>query len=142
MFKCAGGNKAGEHDVASGWGNTTNARQVLERHWDTWIQDSDFAYLRSIGINTVRLPIGFWSLGPSFCVGTPFEDVGDVYTNSWPRVLQAIKTAEGYGIGVLIDLHGAPGSQNGEFRLAGSDEQKYLSKRLRVISRSITFWHF
>ena len=115
LFTCASGNRAGEYDVASGWGNTNNARQILERHWDTWIQDSDFAYLRSIGINTIRLPIGYWTLGPSFCAGTPFEDVSDVYANSWPRVLRAIKTAEKYGIGVLVDLHGAPGSQNGKF---------------------------
>lgn len=141
IFKCASGNKAGELDVASGWGNTTNSRQLLERHWDTWIQDSDFAYLRSIGINTVRLPIGFWSLGPSFCQGTPFEDVSDVYVNSWPRVLQAIKTAEGYGIGVLIDLHGAPGSQNGQSHSGTSDGKvglfdsaDYMNKTINVLT--------
>lgn len=113
LFTCASGARAGEHDVASGWTNTTLSRQLLERHWDTWITDADFAYLRSIGINTVRIPIGFWSLGPEWCDGTPFEDVRDVYEESWPRVLRAVKIAEGYGIGVLIDLHGAPGSQNG-----------------------------
>ncbi|KAF8308871.1 glycoside hydrolase [Clavulina sp. PMI_390] len=141
IFTCAGGNKAGEHDVASGWGNTTVARQILERHWDTWIQPSDFAYLRSIGINTVRLPIGFWSLGPSFMQGTPFEDVAQVYMNSWPRVLQAIKTAELYGIGVLVDLHGAPGSQNGQSHSGTSDgvvglfkNESYMNKTIDVLA--------
>jgi glucan 1,3-beta-glucosidase len=114
LFTCAAAPRAGEHDVASGWNNTTSSRQVLERHWDTFIQESDFAYLQSIGINTVRLPIGYWSLGPQFCVGTAFEDVMTVYENSWKRVLRAINTAGAYGIGVLVDLHGAPGSQNGE----------------------------
>jgi aryl-phospho-beta-D-glucosidase BglC (GH1 family) len=47
-------------------------------------------------------------------VGTAFEDVMSVYENSWKRVLRAINTAGAYGIGVLVDLHGAPGSQNGE----------------------------
>jgi aryl-phospho-beta-D-glucosidase BglC (GH1 family) len=114
LFGCADGNQAAEHDVAAGWLNTSNARQLLEKHWDTWIQESDFAYLASIGINTVRLPIGYWSLGPSYVQDTPFEDVAAVYTNSWPRVLRAIKYAEDQGIGVLVDLHGAPGSQNGK----------------------------
>jgi glucan 1,3-beta-glucosidase len=114
LFTCANAPRAGEHDVASGWNNTTFSRQLLERHWDSFIQETDFAYLHSIGINTVRLPIGYWSLGPQFCVGTAFEDVMSVYGNSWKRVLRAINTAGAYGIGVLVDLHGAPGSQNGE----------------------------
>ena len=54
-----------------------------------------------------------WSLGPSFCAGTPFESVSEVYINAWPRILRAINTAAKYDIGVLVDLHGAPGSQNG-----------------------------
>ena len=58
LFKCAAGNKQAEYDIASGWGGVDSARQVLERHWDEWITESDFAYLASIGINTVRLPIG------------------------------------------------------------------------------------
>jgi aryl-phospho-beta-D-glucosidase BglC (GH1 family) len=58
LFTCASGNKQAEFDVASGWGSVDNARQVLERHWDEWITEKDFAYLASIGINTIRLPIG------------------------------------------------------------------------------------
>ena len=108
-FRGAAAPAQSDLDVAKG----ENAKAVLERHWDTWITESDFAYLHSIGINTVRLPIGYWSLGPNACAGTPFDDVKDVYQNSWTRVLRAVKSAEGYGIGVLIDLHGAPGSQNG-----------------------------
>lgn len=74
LFTCASGRQQAELDVASGWGNVNNARQVLERHWDTWITEEDFTYLATIGmectlvsstggkltsgINTVRLPIG------------------------------------------------------------------------------------
>jgi glucan 1,3-beta-glucosidase len=49
LFSCASGNKQAELDVASGWAGVDNARQVLERHWDEWITESDFAYLASIG---------------------------------------------------------------------------------------------
>ncbi|KAI0053996.1 glycoside hydrolase family 5 protein [Auriscalpium vulgare] len=114
LFTCASGKKISEHDIASGWGSTASARSVLERHWDTFITESDFQYLASIGINTVRLPIGYWSLGPVFCAGTPFEQFADVYRTSWAHVVHAINMAGGAGIGVLVDLHGAPGSQNGQ----------------------------
>lgn len=113
LFTCASGSKSSELDVATGWGGVVQAKQILERHWDTFITEDDFAYLQSIGINTVRLPIGYWSLGPLFMIGTAFESVSAVYENSWNRVLRAISMAEKYGIGVLVDLHGAPGSQNG-----------------------------
>lgn len=114
VFSCASGKRISELDIASGWGSHDNARAVLERHWDTFITQSDFQYLANIGINTVRLPIGYWSLGPGFCAGTPFESVADVYRNAWPQVIRAINMAGQAGIGVLVDLHGAPGSQNGQ----------------------------
>ncbi|KAI0673044.1 glycoside hydrolase [Trametes maxima] len=114
LFTCAAGNQISELDIASGWGSVGGARSVLELHWDTFVTEDDFHYLASIGINTVRLPIGYWSLGPDFCGGTPFEPVADVYRNSWPRVVRTINMASDSGIGVLVDLHGAPGSQNGQ----------------------------
>ncbi|KAI0341792.1 glycoside hydrolase [Trametopsis cervina] len=121
LFACAADKQLSEVDIAHGWGSTDAARAVLEKHWDTFITDADFAYLASIGINTVRLPIGYWTLGPDFCVNTPFEDVADVYQNSWARVVRTINVADSHGIGVLVDLHGAPGSQNGQQHSGISD---------------------
>lgn len=126
VFTCASGPQSAEIDIATGWGNTTTAQAVLERHWDTFINQSDFQYLASIGINTVRLPIGYWSLGPVYCKDTPFEPVASVYTNSWSRVVRAINWAGEAGIGVLVDLHGAPGSQNGQPHSGVSDGQARL----------------
>lgn len=114
LFKCASGKKSAELDVASGWGGVDNARTLLEHHWDTFITNNDFQYLASIGINTVRLPIGYWNLGPDFTKGTAFEKVGSAYQNSWPRIKRAINQANDAGLGVLVDLHGAVGSQNGQ----------------------------
>lgn len=114
IFACAAGKRISELDIAYGYGSFENARAVLEHHWDTFITRSDLEYLASIGINTVRLPIGYWNLGPVFCQGTDFEPVGDVYRNSWLRILRTINWAAELDIGVLVDLHGAPGSQNGQ----------------------------
>ncbi|KAF8546974.1 glycoside hydrolase [Imleria badia] len=126
LFTCASGPQSAEIDIASGWGSVDNARAVLERHWDAFINQTDFDYLASIGINTVRLPIGYWSLGPTFVTGTPFEPYASVYTNSWPRVVRAINMAAQSGIGVLVDVHGAAGSQNGQSHSGISDGQTRL----------------
>lgn len=121
LARCASGTKASELDVATGWGSPESARYLLERHWDTWITQSDFQYLASIGINTVRLPIGYWNLGPYYCQDTPFAGVAQVYINSWSRIVRAINMAAESGIGVLVDLHGAVGSQNGQSHSGISD---------------------
>ena len=120
------GKKVSELDIASGWGSVNSSRSVLERHWDTFITASDFQYLASIGINTVRLPIGYWNLGPDYCKGTPFDAVSDVYRNSWSRVIRTINMAADVGIGVLVDLHGAVGSQNGQPHSGISDSTTNL----------------
>jgi hypothetical protein len=53
LFTCAAGDQLAEIDVASGWGSTDGARQLLEHHWDTFITEDDFQYLASIGIKWV-----------------------------------------------------------------------------------------
>ncbi len=40
-------------DVASG----SDAKSILEQHWDTWVTDQDWAWLAGHGINTVRIPV-------------------------------------------------------------------------------------
>lgn len=40
-------------DVARG----INAKHILERHWDTWITEEDWAWISERGINTVRIPV-------------------------------------------------------------------------------------
>lgn len=126
LFTCASGPQQAEIDIASGWNGTSHAKALLENHWDTFITQKDFQYLASIGINSIRLPIGYWSLGPLYCQGTPFEPYSDVYENSWSRVMRAISWAGESGMGVLVDLHGAPGSQNGQPHSGVSDGQQTL----------------
>lgn len=138
LFKCAAGKKLSELDIASGWGSTTNAKAVLERHWDTFVNQSDFEYLASIGINTVRLPIGYWNLGPYYCHDTPYAAVADVYESAWSRVVRAINMAGEAGLGVLVDLHGAVGSQNGQPHSGISDGTMNLFSSEDNVNKTIS----
>lgn len=144
LFSCAANNRSSEIDLAAGFGKVDTARQALEQHWDSWIDlAADFAYLSSIGaslyppqfgvdadlrsgINTIRLPIGAWSLGPEFISGTAFEPYAGVYNNSWTRVKNVIAKAAAYDLGVLVDLHGAAASQNGLPHSGVSDGKEAL----------------
>lgn len=79
--------------------------QILKRHWDTWLTLQDFQKIAGAGFNTVRIPIGYWAY--KIVPGEPYIQ------GSAPYLDTAIDWARQTGLKVWIDLHGAPGSQNG-----------------------------
>ncbi|KAG8628782.1 hypothetical protein KVT40_002647 [Elsinoe batatas] len=88
-------------------------REKFERHWREYVSDQDLDWLANEGgCTTVRLPIGYWTLGPGFCRGTAFEKVAGVYEMAWEAVKGLVRRCGGRGIGVLVDLHGLPGGAN------------------------------
>ncbi|MCJ1476332.1 exo-1,3-beta-glucanase [Lambiella insularis] len=81
------------------------ASSALSSHWNSWIQQDDFNQIAAAGLNHVRIPIGYWAIAPL---------IGDPYVQGQLPVLDsAIQWARSAGLKVLLDLHGAPGSQNG-----------------------------
>ncbi|KAI9775054.1 MAG: exo-1,3-beta-glucanase [Candelina submexicana] len=80
------------------------AAQALQTHWSTWFKEADVQTLKSIGINAIRIPIGFWAYDNA---GTPYLKGADAYLE------KAVGWAKSAGVKVWVDLHGAPGSQNG-----------------------------
>lgn len=107
LFDCATGGKSAEYDVLDGFGQSpdgvANATSYMQRHWDTFIVEDDFKRMADMGINTVRLPIGYWSVGPYFTRDSPFQAYQQVYELSWRYVARAINWAAKYDIGVLVE---------------------------------------
>lgn len=90
------------------------ARDALESHWQNFITEQDFAFLSSVGVNAVRLPIGFWVVADQKDLADmPFRKYQGVYDAAWNYFLRTIDYAAKHNIGVLVDLHGAPGSKSG-----------------------------
>ncbi|KZT55844.1 glycoside hydrolase family 5 protein [Calocera cornea HHB12733] len=79
---------------------------ILWNHWGSWVQESDFAAIAAAGLNHVRIPIGYWAFDTS--AGEPY-----FHLNQYDYLKTAVGWAGNYGIKVLVDLHGVPGSQNG-----------------------------
>lgn len=110
-FRCASAPAQSDLDIAKG----SHAKEILEHHWDSWITAQDFEWLAAKGINTVRVPIGYYhlcGLDNSILCNTDFHGLEYVFDGAWPRIVSATETAKRYGIGVLFDLHAAPGKQN------------------------------
>lgn len=104
------------------------AAQLLKHHRETWITADDFKWLAAHGINSVRLPVGYWVAeeNPPFITG--------LETMDW-----AFRTAKTNGLSVLLDLHGVPGSQNGwdhsgrQGALGWHTSKENIAHSLRVI---------
>ncbi|GJR51157.1 probable glucan 1,3-beta-glucosidase A [Tanacetum coccineum] len=75
-------------------------------HWETFIVEKDFKFIADSGLNAVRIPVGWWTANdPS----PPKPFVG----GSLQYLDKAFLWAEKYNLKVILDLHAAPGSQNG-----------------------------
>ncbi|TDL20938.1 exo-beta-1,3-glucanase [Rickenella mellea] len=81
------------------------AQSMLQNHWSTFYTEADFAAIAAAGLNHVRLPIGYWAfdVGP----GEPYIQ------GQLPYLQKAVTWAGNHGLKLIVDLHGAPGSQNG-----------------------------
>ncbi|KDP32695.1 hypothetical protein JCGZ_11987 [Jatropha curcas] len=95
----------GEFQVTNGYGPEL-APKVMQEHWNTFIVEEDFKFISKNGLNAVRIPVGWWIASdptpPKPYVGGSLQALDNAF--SW---------AEKYGLKVIIDLHAAPGSQNG-----------------------------
>lgn len=89
-------------------------REKLERHWNDYCSDSDWEWLKSKGVQSIRLPFGYWIVaGGDFTKGTSFETVKDVYKNAWNILkVKYIEKAAQYNISILLDLHAVPCGAN------------------------------
>lgn len=74
----------------------------MKMHRAEYITERDFTRIRSIGMNAVRIPV------PYFIFGDRESFIGCI-----EELDKAFNWAEKYGLQILIDLHTAPGSQNG-----------------------------
>ncbi|TKY90468.1 hypothetical protein EX895_000466 [Sporisorium graminicola] len=128
--------KTGDSRVIDEWTfgqYASNAYGRLQKHWSTFYTESDFAQIAGAGLNHVRIPIGYWAFDTS--AGEPY-----VHSNQSDYLERAIQWSQQYGLKVLIDLHGAPGSQNG-FDNSGRkgsanwpNDQKNADRAVAVIS--------
>ena len=81
------------------------AADRLETHWKTFYTEDDFKKIASLGLNTVRIPIGYWAF--HLVENDPYVQGQEAYLD------QALEWARKHGLYAWVDLHGAPGSQNG-----------------------------
>lgn len=124
------------------------AASVLTHHWQTFITRDDFAWLAEVGINAVRIPVGHWLFGADY----PYHPAYG--TNPHPFVVgginvldQAFAWAEEFKLAIILDLHAAPGCQNGFDNGGIKDvcewhtQAAYLEHTLSILERLAERYH-
>ncbi len=90
------------------------AERILKQHWKTFITRDDFAWLAEIGINAVRIPVGHWLFAADYPYHESYGGIPCPFVEGGVEVLdRAFDWAEEFGLHVVVDLHAAPGCQNG-----------------------------
>jgi len=125
-----------------------NAAFALKQHWQTFITEQDFAWLAQIGINAVRIPVGHWLFGPDYPYHPSYGQNRYPFVEGGIDILdQAFAWAEHYGLLIVLDLHAAPGCQNGFDNGGIKDvcewhtQPDYIDHSLNVLQRLAERYH-
>jgi glucan 1,3-beta-glucosidase len=88
--------------------------QRLVDLWNNWYTNEDFAAMSRAGLNSVRLPVGWWYFAASANISPfPYTLPAQAITDPTHPITRVIQFANTNNLVVILDLHGSPGSQNG-----------------------------
>ncbi|KEP51496.1 glycoside hydrolase family 5 protein [Rhizoctonia solani 123E] len=119
---------ASEFDLVRKLGQN-DADKVFDAHWKTWFTEKDVDDIVAAGLNSVRIPLGYWIV----------ESLVDRSTEYYPRGgMKYLKRGLGWlknkGIHVMLDHHALPGVSSANQMFAGrctSDVQFYTEKNYK-----------
>ena len=105
--------------------------ELFEIYRENWITEKDFEFIKSLGFNCVRLPFGWRDFT---------DENGEFHENAFKYTDLALKWCKKYSLYLILDLHGAYGSQNGrhhsgdtrEAALYGNEKNEKLTRDLWV----------
>jgi glucan 1,3-beta-glucosidase len=114
----------------------------LRAHWERFITREDFVWLASKRINAIRIPLGHWIFGPPYPYHAAYGADPHPYVEGGIEILdRALDWADELDLRVLLDLHAAPGCQNG-FDNGGIKDvcewhtrEEYLAHSVAVLGR-------
>ncbi|CAH0520904.1 unnamed protein product [Peronospora belbahrii] len=94
----------------------------FDKHRRTWVTESDIAEMKRFGLNTVRVPVGYWIMGFDL-TDFPNKQEWAVFAPHALRYLDELVNhwCVKYDIAVIVDIHAAKGSQNGRDHSAAVD---------------------
>lgn len=109
------------------------AMELIDTYQDNWWTEKDFADLKNEGANVLRLPITYFEM---------MNTDGSLKQSAFDRLDWFLKNAEKNEMYVLIDMHGAVGSQNGKDHSGDTtipDKGEFFDNEI-YIQQTINLW--
>ncbi|TEB33243.1 glycoside hydrolase family 5 protein [Coprinellus micaceus] len=103
---------ASEFEFAKAYPTTVDA--TMKKHWQSWFAQNDVKQLVAVGINTVRIPLGYWIVEPLVDRKTEYYAKGGLL-----ELRRGLKQLREAGITVILDHHALPGVQAPNQMFAG-----------------------
>ena len=102
--------------------------KLYSMYMDNYIRESDFIEIKKLGMNSVRLPFTYMNL---------LKD-GVWRDDAFKYIDFAVEMCARHGLYIILDMHGAPGSQNMDNH-SGDDSQwgLYKSEENRALTKEI-----
>jgi aryl-phospho-beta-D-glucosidase BglC (GH1 family) len=112
-----------------------NAARFWEVFWDQYITEADFQFLKSLGVNAVRISFNYHRFEDD---NTPcqFADTG------FAPIDRVLKLCEKYQIYAILDLHAAPGGQNPDWHSDNSFGENLFWAFPDLWKRVIALWQY
>ncbi|KZV79972.1 glycoside hydrolase family 5 protein [Exidia glandulosa HHB12029] len=83
----------------------TSVDAVFQQHWNTWFNQTDINKIKAAGLNTVRIPLGYWLVEPLV------NRTSEFYAKGGLKILKTrLKALKAAGINVILDHHALPGA--------------------------------
>ncbi|KAI6084141.1 glycoside hydrolase family 5 protein [Hypoxylon rubiginosum] len=89
------------------------ADAAFKKHWDSWTTQDDITQIKSLGLNTVRIPVGFWLKEDLVYDSEYYPRGGLAYLD------RLVGWCADAGLYVIMDLHGGPGVQTPNQQFTG-----------------------
>ena len=80
----------------------------FKKHRDEWIVEQDIIDIADAGLNTLRIPIGYWIVGFDNTGGLEYKVFASGGLEYLDRLIRVL--AKRHNLAVLISIHGAKGS--------------------------------
>lgn len=127
------------------------ADRLMKVYEDNWVTEQDFANIKALGMNCVRIPFTYMNFmdvleydeNSSSWVKKDWADltINAENNNGFNRLDWALEMCEKYGLYAILDMHGAVGSQSGQDHTGDISEylgRLYLQDEVGEICRSKT----
>jgi glucan 1,3-beta-glucosidase len=135
---------AGEYTAITKAKSPDTVRSNLANHHATFITETEIEAIAAAGLNTVRVPVGYWITG--FDNNDPSSKAEwTAFTKGTLKYLDLLikNWAKKHNIAVLISIHAAKGSQNGADHSSPSSKGKaYWSDYQENVQNTVTMATF